>query len=111
MPESSTCPMVGHARRDSADAAISYFPVCAPELVEWQTSLGFDKLSQQFGPWAPTPSSGGEKHSQCGSVGVDLRINAYFADQLRHGSVDVRLDPGGTMVQPEMRQTRQEDTT
>ena len=51
------------------------------------------------------------EHGQRSSVGADLGINAHLADQLRHGSVDVRLDPSGTMVQAEERQTRQENTT
>ena len=95
-----------------------------PELVEGQSPVHAPLgLSKGNGPWASTslahnsslgrssPRSGGEEHGKRSSVGVDLGINAHLADQLRHGSVDVRLNPGGTMVQAEVRQTRQEDTT
>ena len=71
-----------------------------------------DKLSPQFGPWGRLhPDQAASSIASAAVSALTWGSMPYFADQLRHGSVDVRLDPGGTMVQAEVRQTRQEDTT
>ena len=54
-------------------------------------------------------ASGSKQHGQRGGVGIDLGINTDLADQLRHRAFDVRFDPGGAMVQSQVRQAWQED--
>jgi hypothetical protein len=55
--------------------------------------------------------SGREQHGERGGVGVHLWVNPYLADQLCHRAFHVRLHPGRTMIEPEVRQAWQENAS
>src|ERR687897_842473 len=103
--------MVGHARRDPEYDAITYFDDtlsahsnAQPPAPRTRSSVRNERArafpTRAAAIWSgQSEESGGQQHGQGGGVGIELRINADLADQLRHRALDIGLHPGRAMVE------------